>query len=144
MDRGSNSRGSKSAGTPAPLYVTIHHHHRRHLALLHYNTIVKVNPIQSPTKCIPVMYRSFRNSPPPPPIPPIPPTPGTWTFQFSCGQVPHTRAKNPFKCPTARLNSVVKCTTSGPLFQRKSCQIWFGLKSIPAFFQNATNSKRIT
>ena len=81
------------------------------------------------------MYRSIRNShiPPPPP-----PPPGILTFQFSCGQMPHPGAKKPFKCPTSRLNSVVKCPTSGPLFLRKSDVAWAEI-SVSSFFPGVTN-----
>ena len=76
------------------------------------------------------MYQSIRNSHIPPP--------GIWTFQFSCGQIPNSRAKNPFKCPTSRLNSVVKCPPSGPLFLRKSDVIWAEI-SVSSVFPDVTN-----
>ena len=81
------------------------------------------------------MYRSIRNShiPPPPGNPP-----GIWTFQFSCGQIPHPGAKNPFKCPTSRLNSVLKCPTSGPLFPRKSDVNWAEI-FVSIVFPDVTN-----
>ena len=66
------------------------------------------------------------------------PPPGIWTFQFSCGQIPNSRAKNPFKCPTSRLNSVVKCPPSGPLFLRKSDVIWAEI-SVSSVFPDVTN-----
>ena len=77
----------------------------------------------------------------PPPLPPPPPSPGNlpgiWTFQFSCGQIPHPGVQNPFKCPTSRLNSVVKCPT-GPLFPRKSDDIWAEI-SVSSVFPDVTN-----
>ena len=81
------------------------------------------------------MYRSIQNSHIPPSLPGNPL--GIWTSQFSCGQIPHPGAKIPFKCPTSRLNSVVKCPTSCPLFLQKSDVIWAEI-SVSRVFPDVT------
>ena len=59
------------------------------------------------------------------------------TDQFET-RTSHPGAKNPFKCPTSRLNSVVKCPTSGPLVLWKLDVIWAQI-SVSSVFPNVTN-----
>ena len=84
------------------------------------------------------MYRSIetRTSPPPPPPPGNPLS--IWTFQFSCGQIPHPRAKKPVQMPH------VKAEFSGQMPHLRSTLppkvgCYLGWKSVSSVFPDVTN-----
>ena len=77
------------------------------------------------------MYRSIRNSH-------IPPPRAFELFSLVVVKFPTPVPKTPFTCPTSRLNSVVKCRTSGPLSLRKLYIIWAEI-SVSSVFPKVTN-----